>query len=328
MADRIRKVNVDTGTVHLVISGDKFPAASNINGIEVSNNGTLYAADIVENVVYKIFEDGQIHGVLVGKIGVAGDVEQSGVQSVQAYAAGTAGPARLDAPSNIAIDASDNIYITDLSNYKVKRISSSGRCKVLAGSTVGDTCSENGTAAKFTAIRGIAVDKSGNLYVCDFIRNKIKKVLQNGAVRALAGSASGTAGLANGQGMVARFSTPRDICADASGNLYVADSGNNCIRRITQSGDVTILAGSATGAQGYVNSDNGLSARFDNPCRISMDPSGQFLYVLDYGNMVIRKVWTSGKTTTVMALVNNDLNYAGDIAVDKSGVLYVLEKIA
>ena len=323
MADRIRKINADTRTTLNILMKD-LTGFANINGMDVSANGTIYCADYDMQVIYKVYESGLLNGVLCGKIGLSGDVEQSGVQSVQAYVSGTAGPARFHDPISICVDASDNIYVGDQTNGKIKRISSSGRVKWLAGNgAAGDAVNADGHQASFTGIRGICVDTAGNIYVADMLNHKIKKVLQDGKTVLIAGS---VAGFNNGFGSDARFCLPRDVCVDLSGNVYVVDSFNNCIRKIDGAGNVTILAGgnSGAGTAGFVNG-TGTAARFNNPCRIAMGANGNFMYVMDMGNYAIRKVETSGTTTTFMHY-RHDNAWSGDICVDKSGTLYILEE--
>lgn len=323
--DRIRKVNTQTSTAN-VVAQSYLGANANINGLDVSANGTLYAADFDNDCVYKIYEDGRVLGNLAGKLNVPGDVEQSGVQSIQAYVAGTAGPARFQTPFGICVDSSDNIFVADATNRKVKRLSSSGRVKVLAGSgSTGIADSDSGLSATFsTTMRGICVDHSGIIYVADAGNHCIRKIFPNGKTVRLAGA--GVSGFVNDVGPNARFNTPNDVAVDNSGNVYVADTGNNAIRKITPSGVVTILAGGASGlgTSGLVNG-NGIAARFNACFRVAMDPSNQFLYVMDgITNHAIRKVSMSGETTSFMNYNGTGAN-SGDICVDKSGFLYVLE---
>lgn len=326
MANKIRKVNVENSELHFVIRKSEFASGNNIEGIDVSGNGTLYATDFVNDIIYKIYEDGRVEGALVGVINTNGDVESSGVNNVDGGALGGQ-KARLSAPRGLCVDTSDNIYIADSVNAKIKRISPSGRCKTLAGTGVaGDVCSTNGAEAQFgNALTGICVDKSGIIYVADRANHKIKKIWPSGRTVSLAGSSAG-AGFHNDQGAFARFSSPRDVAVDNAGNVYVADTGNNCIRKIDTAGNVTILAGgdSGAGTSGFVDG-TALTSRFDSPARLAIDPSGQFLLVLDRNNNAVRRVTMNGIVTTFCSYEGPDAA-DGDIAIDNTGFVYISEK--
>ena len=333
MADRIRKINSQTGDVHAVITtdGSKLPATASIFGLAVSNNGTVYASDYFNHVVYKVFEDGRVSGAIVGKIATPGDVttpvtppSMPQVVGEGQLAAGGRNISRLNRPLGICVDAGDNIYISDSVNNKVKRLSPSGRCQTLAGggpAAGGDAVNDNGLLAKFDLPSGICVDKAGVVYVCDTVNNKIKKILPSGKVVVLAGAGDGLAGMANGNGNAAKFNNPSGICVESNGTLYVADTGNYRIRKIDPSGNVTTLAGFSNGSADGV----GNLARFGSCFDICVDNSGT-IFVLDWGNNTIRRVTTAGKVTTLMGYKDGTTGDASSIAVDKSGFLYFLEK--
>lgn len=320
MADRIRKINVSTRTTVRVVILSDLAASARVQGIDVSMNGTLYAADYVNHIVYKIYEHGTVNGALVGKIATAGDVDSSGVN------ASTGLTARLDEPMGICVDRSDNIYVVSDAGQVIRRISPSGRSRVFAGAhgTSGnvvaamDNLTTDGSAVRFDGAIGIDVDKAGIVYVADTLNNRIKKIWPSGKSTVLAG---GSDGFANGTGNAAQFSAPRDVCVDNQGNCFVADTGNHRIRKITESGVVTTLAGAV--GSGFVDGD-GVTARFAAPVRVDIDYSNQFLYVLDQGNEAIRRVNMHGATNT-FAPYNDAVVGDGDITVDPSGFVYVLE---
>jgi sugar lactone lactonase YvrE len=317
MADRIRKINSQTGDVHSVIkTNDLLPATASLWGMTVSANGTLYAADYVNDVVYKIYEDGRMSGVLVGKLNTPGDVASSGLYGSDGNTA------RIRVPIGMCVDSSDNIYVADSANHKIKKLSPSGRCQTLAGDGIaGDVCSDSGLSSRFNSPTGICVDAAGIVYVCDKTNDKIKKIWPSGKVTSLAGGTGG--GFANGNGATALFQVPSGICINKSRKLFVMDTGNFRIRQIDESGDVVTLAGFATG---YVNGVGNV-ARFAESYDICVDNSG-VIYVLDYGNEVIRKVLDNGNVTTLMAWKHGTVSLASSIAVDNSGFLYILEKNA
>jgi len=187
----------------------------------------------------------------------------------------------------------------------------------------GLTTNASGTAAQFNYPTGIAIDSSGVLYVSDLQNNEIRKVSPSGAVTTPYGSLAGTAGSTNASGVSSLFSSPRDIAIDSSNNLYVADEGNNSIRKInTSSGSVGTYGASASPA-------------FNDPKGVAVDSAGN-VFVADYGNNTIRKIATNGTVTTVagqtgvagymdgpgtLALFDGPIG----IAVDSADNLYVTE---
>lgn len=326
MAHKIRKVNIDTGTVHYVVRTGILAASNRVDGIDVAPDGTLYAVDFTNDVIYKIYESGRLLGTMAGLLTTAGNAEASGVKSIDGNANGGLN-ARFSGPSGVCVDASHNIFISDTTNKRIKRVSPSGRVKTLAGDgTTGDAISDTGTSAKFgNALTGICVDKSGILYVADKSNHKIKKIWPSGKVVSLAGG--GSAHFHNARGAAAFFSSPSDVAVDNSGNVYVADSGNNCIRKIDTAGNVTILAGGASGAgtSGLVNGA-GADARFNNPVRLAIDPGSQFLIVMDKGNGAIRRVELGGRTSSLMPYAVPAGSAIGDLTIDRSGILYICER--
>jgi streptogramin lyase len=208
----------------------------------------------------------------------------------------------LYAPSGVAVDASGNIYVSDSANNQVRKISTNGAIQNLAGVFTGSG-GEDGTKwnARFNNPQGMASDTSGNIYVADQDNHAIRKVTPAGAVSMVAGSftgsgAAGFSGSADGGGKTtARFNKPSDVAVDAAGNIYVADSGNHAIRKISTNGTVTTLAGTM-GAAGNINA-SGANARFRTPQGIAVDANGT-VYVADTGNQVIRRITANGAVST------------------------------
>ena len=149
-------------------------------------------------------------------------------------------------------------------------------------------------AARYNGPAGTAADAAGNLYVADTGNHTIRIISAAGAASTLAGSA-GSSGSADGTGAAARFDSPRGVAVDAAGNVYVSDSGNHTIRKITPAGVVSTLAGSA----GNSGSADGLgaAARFNSPSGVAVDGAGT-LYVSDRYNYTIRKITAAGTVTT------------------------------
>lgn len=203
----------------------------------------------------------------------------------------------------MAADGTGNVYVADYENNLIRKISQAGVVSTLAGSGAKGADDGLDTAATFNLPEALAVDASGNVYVADNGNNLIRKVTPAGQVSTFAGS--GQPGRGDGTGAAASFSSPFGIAIDANGNLYVADSGNNLIRKITPGGAVTTIAGS--GSRG-ANDGSGSAASFNTPAGIAVDKSGN-IYVADEGNNLIRKITQTGAVTTIAKIhINNSLN--------------------
>ena len=199
----------------------------------------------------------------------------------------------------------------------------------LAGSGAYGSVDGQGTAASFSMPFDVAVDRSGNVYVADYSGNTIRKILPTGLVTTLAGS--GASGSTNGTGTAASFSRPAAVAVDGSGNVYVADAGDNTIRKITPAGEVTTLAGS--GVRGSANG-TGTAASFSEPFGVAVDGSGN-VYVGEYGNNAIRKITPAGEVTTLAGSggagaadgmgTAASFNGPQGVAVDGSGNVYVAD---
>jgi sugar lactone lactonase YvrE len=315
MADRIRKINVETGTVHAVVkTGNELPATASITGMSVALDGTIYAVDNVNDVVYRISEDGTNVIGMLGAFNTPGDVVSSGLEGSDGN------DARISAPVGVAVDKSNNIYLSDAGNHKIKRLSPSGRSQTFVGDGAsGDSINDNGLLAELNTPRGVDVDLAGIVYVADSLNHKIRKMWPSGKTVTLAGSSTG---FANGQGNAAQFATPLDVAVDRQGNVYVADNGNVRLRRIDESGNVVTLAG---GTSGFVD-DQGNDARFSSLDAIAMEPGNNWLWVLDRGNSAIRRVFVDGRVRTFSPANTTTIGSAASIAVDQVGFLYFLEQ--
>lgn len=248
---------------------------------------------------------------------------------------GTGAGASFNFPDGVAVDAAGNVYVADSSNSLIRKITPAGVVTTLAG-TAGTIGFADGPAAtaKFWSPSGVAVDAAGNVYVADTNNNRIRKITPAGVVSTLAGSSTGAWGFTNGTGSAASFYYPKDLVLDTAGNLYVADSGNNAIRKVTQGGVVSTVAG---GGIGVVGSTNGAtaSATFNAPRGVAVDAAGN-VYVADTGNHLIRKIAAGQVTTfagsTLSGFFGGFANGTGtasmfdspmDVAVDGAGNVYV-----
>ncbi len=288
---------------------------SSPNGIATDSSGNVFVADSGNNVIRKISPTGVVSTI-------AGTALNSG------YFDGTGPAASFNYPYGITVDSNGNVYVADTGNHLIRKISPTGIVTTLAGTVL--TCGANdgtGTAAKFCNPQGLAVDTNGDLFVGDTTNGTIRKISSAGAVTTLAGTAT-IIGSADGTGSAASFNFPMGISVDTTGNLYVADSFNNSIRKVTSLGGVTTLAGVSPGANG-----TGPAASFSYPSGVAVDTSGN-VYVADSYNHTIRKITSAGVVTTIAgtAGISGSANGTGaaasffqptGIAVDSSGSLYV-----
>ena len=197
--------------------------------------------------------------------------------------------ARFAAPLYLAIGTMNNLYVSDTNNHRIRLVTPDGMVSTYAGRQEAGLAAGYADGftidAKFNYPRGIVVDSAENVFVVDSGNHCIRKITLDGHVTTLAGSPE--PGFVDGQGAEARFNTPSGIALDAAGNLYVSDTGNNSIRKITPDGTVTTLAG--TGQPGQTD---GLAtdAQFSQPEGIVVDAAGN-VYVADTGNQRIRKIY-------------------------------------
>jgi len=201
--------------------------------------------------------------------------------------------AQLSSCSAVAFDGAGNVYIADMGNNVVRKVSTSGIISTLAGTGVAGYGGDGSLAvsAKLNAPSGVAVDVAGNVYISDNGNNVIRKVQTNGIISTYAGKGSAGFSGDGGAATAARLSSPQGIAVDGSGNLYIADGGNNAVREVYASGVITTLAGG--GAAGY--SGDGSYANFaslSSPSAVAVDPRGQ-VYIADNINQVVRLIDTS-----------------------------------
>ena len=227
-----------------------------------------------------------------------GDVSTiSGVAGTAGSIDGSNQQALFNGPQGTAVDAAGDVYVADTNNGIIREITRGGVVTTIAG-TAGVIGSSDGTgpAAKFSSPQGIAVDGNGNVFVADSDNGTIRKIAPGGVVTTLAGTA-GTAGSNDGTGPAAQFGRPVALTVDSADNVYVSDSVNCTIRKVTQGGVVTTLAGTAgvTGGE----DGTGPAAQFNYPAGMTLGGDGN-LYVVDVINCTIRQVTLAGVVTTVV----------------------------
>ncbi len=230
--------------------------------VAADSAGNVYVADTANHTIRRITLSGVV-STLAGSAGLSGSAD------------GTGSAARFNQPQGVAVDSFGNVYVADTGNQTIRKITSDGVVSTLAGSA-GKSGSANGlgSSARFYQPEGVAVDSGGNVYVADTWNHTIRKIAPGGAVTTLAGLA-GSYGSTDGIGSEARFYEPQGVAVDSAGILYVADTGNETIRKIAPGATVTTLAGLANN-YGSVDA-TGSSARFYGPAGVATDGVGQRL---------------------------------------------------
>jgi streptogramin lyase len=285
-------------------------------GIAVDAKGNLYIADVGNNVIRKMDTTGLVT-TFAGMGGVKGSA--NGVDSLASF----------NKPFGVATDPSGNVYVADAGNNLVRMIAPAGVVSTFAGT--GAAGGGNGLdTATFNSPMSVAVDGSGNVYVADYQNDLIRKITSAGVVSTLAGS--GATGATDGLDTAATFNLPEGVAVDAAGNVYVADNGNNLIRKVTPAGQVSTLAGS--GQSGSANG-TGTAASFDSPFGLAVDAAGN-IYVADSGNNLIRKITPSGVVSTIAGSgargakdatgAAASFNTPSGVAIDASGNVYVADE--
>ncbi|HEX4996877.1 MAG TPA: FG-GAP-like repeat-containing protein, partial [Terriglobia bacterium] len=306
-------------------SGDGGPAtAARISfawGLAADSSGDLYIADSNNNRVRKVSG------------GIITTVAGSGISGFQGDG-GPATAAKLDYPAGPATDGAGNLYFADSNNNRVRKVSPGGVISTVAGTGDHGFSGDGGAAisARLANPLGVAVDGVGNLYIVE-INDRIRKVSPDGVITTVAGT--GEIGF-NGDGQAATSAQlfhPNGVAVDASGNLYIADTYNHRIRKVTTSGIISTVAG--TGDSGFGGDEGpGAAAQLQWPSAVAVDRSGN-VYIADVGNHRIRKVSPEGIISTFAG--TGTPGFSGDggpatlaelttpsgVAVDSSGILYI-----
>ncbi len=291
-------------------------------GVATDASGNLYIADTLNNRIRKV-------------VGFSGNISTYAGNGILSYS-GDGGPAtkaQLNTPQSVAVDSAGNFYIADTGNNVVRKVTQAGVISNFAGTGTAGYGGDNNaaTGAQLNGPQGVAVDSAGNVYIADTGNSRVRKV-SGGVISTIAGS--GTVGYAgdNGAGPSAMLNSPTSVAVDGSGNVYIADFGNNVIRKLTAGGTISTVAG--TGRQGY-SGDNGpgTQAQLNGPQGVAVDTAGN-VYIADTLNSRVRML-TATKIVTVAG--NGIVGYSGDggpainaelagptgIAVDAAGSIYI-----
>jgi sugar lactone lactonase YvrE len=292
------------------------------HGAALDSAGNVYVSDTQNHTIRKITPGGLVTTI-------AGSAGNHGYGD----GVGTAEPARFNSPIGLSADSAGNLYVGDMLNQTIRKVTPGAVVTTLAGQA-GVIGSANGTGsgALFHNPEGTAVDSTGNIYVADNVNRTIRKITPGGDVTTLAGS-TGLQGTNDGIGSVARFNQPVSVAVDSANNVYVADEGGQTIRKITPGGAVTTFAG--LGGQGGTNDGVGSAARFLNPQGVAVDAAGK-VYVSDSANHTIRMITPAGAVTTLAGTAGQSGSADGTngvarfgtprgIAVDSATNIYVAD---
>ena len=332
---RIRKVD-STGTITTIagtgevgFSGDGGPAVEaelrNPYGVAVDSAGNVYIADAGNQRIRKVDSTGTITTIAgTGEVGFSGD-------------GGAAVEAELYNPEGVAVDSAGNVYIGDAGNQRIRKVDSTGTITTIAGTGEYGFSGDGGpaAAARLAFPHSVAVDGAGNLYIADTGNRRIRKVDSTGTITTIAGT--GEVGFSGdgGPAVEAELRNPYGVAVDSAGNVYIADTRNQRIRKVDSTGTITTIAG--TGEVGF-SGDGGpaAAARLAFPAGVAVDSAGN-VYIADFFNNGIRKVDSTGTITTIAGI--GELGFSGDggpaveaelynpasVAVDSAGNVYIAD---
>ncbi len=288
------------GTGNRGYSGDGGPAtaaAISVSDFAVDGSGNILISDVFANRVRRVAPS-TIVTTIAGNGGFR--VSEDGVAATSANVRPFGG---------IAVDAQGSVYFADL-DHRVRRITASGRLEVVAGTGAAGFSGDGGpaTAARLNNPRGVAVDSGGNLYIADQGNAVVRRVTPAGLISAFAGNGQSSSGGDGGPAAAASLVAPQGLAFDAAGNLLIADSPANKIRKVSPQGVITTFAG--TGQIGF-SGDNGpaTAATFRGLNSVSVDSAGN-VYIADLANFRVRRIAPDGTITTVAG--NGENTHSGD----------------
>ena len=292
-------------------SGDNGPAVSaslnGPNGVAVDSMSNVYIADTGNNRIRKVTPAGMITTVAGnGMAALAGDN-------------GPATSAALNTPTGLVVDSSGTQYIADYGNHKIRKVSPGGTITSFAGNGIGFFAGDGqaATAASLHFPTGVALDSVNNVYIGDTFNGRIRRVMPSGMIGTFAGNGQFGFSGDGGPASTASLSSPSGVAVDLMGSLYIADTANSRIRKVSPAGVISTVAGN--GGLGFTG-DGGMAtaATLFDPFGIAVDKNGNF-YIADTGNSRIRKVSPQGTIGPFAG--NGQAGYSGDGASAASASL-------
>lgn len=331
--NRIRRITANgvistvAGTGQAMFNGDTDTATtatlSSPRDLAIDTSGNIYIADTNNTRIRRLTTQGRLTTVAgSGLFGLQGDD-------------GPATRAALAGPRGVAVDATGNVYIADSLNNRIRKVTTDGNITTVAGGNNPGFSGDGGQAsfAQLNRPTSVAVDRNGNIFFADSLNNRVRRINPQGIITTIAGtSVNGFRG-DNGPGTAAQLNSPEGVAVDAAGNVFIGDTENHRVRKVTPQGIITTVAGSDTGS-----GDNGpaVQARLFQPAGIALDASGN-VYISDSNNHRVRVVSPAGNIQTVAG--NGSAGYSGDngiatsaqlfspggLAVDRSGALFIAD---
>ncbi len=303
------------------------------SSVAVDGSGNLYIADSANSLVEEVTPSGTL-SIIAGTVGLPG-----------ASSPGSATHSHLNFPEGVAVDGTGNVYIADTNNDVVEKLTPTGTLSIVAGveGTRGPPTAGPATASDLDHPQGVAVDGSENVYIADTNNDVVEKVTPSGALSIFAGTALLPAAPAPGPATSSGLNLPEAVAVDGSGNVYVADTFNDVVEKITPSGTLSIAAGN--GSFGRPAPGPATASPLARPSGVAADGSGD-LYIADAFNTVIEKVTPAGALSVFAGVFgygpptpgpaaasalsyplagSSDLSGPAGVAVDSSGDLYIAD---
>jgi uncharacterized protein (TIGR03437 family) len=321
------------GNGNIAFSGDGGSAtAASLNsprGLAINSAGGVYISETA---------NGRVRLVSAGMIST---VAGNGIMAFSGDG-GRAISASFSDVTGAALDSAGNLYLADASNRRVRRVTPAGIVTTIAGTGIQGDSGDQGLAINATLNRPFAVtlDAAGNLYICDSSNHDIRRVnLASGIITTYAGNGSPGFSGDGGQATAAKLHTPLGVAIDKSGNLYIADADNNCIRRVSLDGIIVTVAGNGNRAGFAGDGGAAASALLNIPSDVAVDSSGN-LFIADAGNNRVRRV--DGTSRIISTIAGGDdngfsgdggpatdslLNHPWGMMVDTTGDVYVADMV-